>query len=177
MIIAGTIIAVLMIAVMWLLWTPLRLEIDSEAGLFQLEWRHVVRINWLPEQAPDCVRVRAPFLDRQFRMTSISQKQAPVQRQREQKPPSTQKPLSLKSVWRMTRNVLQSFEVKRLYIDWDSDDFIWNAQAYPLACVLNSRGDARIQINFMGRREVALVLENRVGRLLGVVLHTFFTKQ
>ncbi len=80
-------------------------------------------------------------------------------------------------MWRLGRNLLRTFKIKRLQIWWDSDDFIWNARVYPLASVVNTLGIGRVWINFTGRRELALIVENRPGRMLWAVLHTFITKR
>ena len=80
-------------------------------------------------------------------------------------------------MWRLGRNVLRSFEIKRLEIWWDSDDFIWNAQIYPLARFISSWGVGKIYINFTGQCELALRVENRLGRIIWAVLHTFISKR
>ncbi len=178
MIIGGILLGLLLVALAWLLWTPLRLEIDSEAGHFQVEWRHLMRVNWLPEEALDCIHVKAPFLNRHFFLSEMPAKREEMPAKTEpQKPHPAKKSRSIKTAWRMGRKILRSFEVKRFQLDWDSDDFIWNARMFPLVFGLSAWKNAQVQINFMGRREIALVLENRLGRILWAVIHTFLTKQ
>lgn len=78
---------------------------------------------------------------------------------------------------RMARNILRSFRIKRFHLVWDSDDFIWNARLYPIAWQINRRIAGRLEINFQGRRELALTAENRLARLIWAVLKTFTHKQ
>lgn len=178
MTVVGIFLGLLMLVLIWLLWTPIRLEIDSENSHFQLEWRHIARVRWLPEQALDCLFIKALFWERQLYLTNHPVKRTQtVSAPKVKKAPPVKKPLPLKTIWRLTRHLLQSFEVKRFQVQWDSDDFIWNARVFPLAWFLSTRWNARVQINFMGRRELALVLENRPGRMLWAVLQTFFTKR
>lgn len=177
MLIVAIIFGLFLITIGWLCWTPLRLEIDSENGVFQLEWRHVARVNWLPEQALDCIRIRAFFFERQFFLTNIPPKRTERAVKRSvQKARPRKKTMPARTIWRLCRRLLQSFDVKRFELQWDSDDFIWNARLYPLVWFLSTRWNAQVQVNFMGRRELALVLENRTGRMLWAVLQTFFTK-
>ncbi len=79
-------------------------------------------------------------------------------------------------MWRLFRNLLRTFEVKRFHLVWDSDDFIWNARWYPLAWHLSTLGKGLVEINFSGRRELALIVENRLGRITWAVFKTFITK-
>lgn len=164
----------------WILWAPIRLEIDSDAGVFGLEWYGLCRVQWLPTEALDQLRLNVLFLQWPIRLGSSEttppkpEKKPKVQ---QVKKPAGRKKMSLKQMFRLGRNLLGTFRVRRFHLVWDSDDFIWNARAYPVAQLLNSRGYGRIEINFMGRRELALILENRLGRLIWAALRTFITKQ
>lgn len=58
------ILGIFIAGLVWLLWTPLCVEIDSEAGVFRAEWRHLCAVQWLPEEGLDVIRVEAPFFRR-----------------------------------------------------------------------------------------------------------------
>ena len=162
----------------WLLWAPLRIEIDSERGRFAIEWKYICAIEWLPEIALDRLQIRVFFIRRSVALSGSSKKKKPADKpEKQDQKPKRRKPVSMRTMWRLARNLLRTFEVKRLQLLWDSDDFIWNAQAYPLACMVNGWSKANIQINFTGQRELALLVENRLGRILWAVLHTFTTKR
>lgn len=169
----------------WLLWTPLRVEIDSEAGVFRAEWRYLCAVQWLPEEGLNVIRVEAPFFRRHIQLSATTPPGGkPVQKPEKTAAPPVPAPpakkkqkLSPKMMWRLGCNFLRTFKIKRLQIWWDSDDFIWNARAYPVAHFLNTLGAGEVRINFWGRRELALVVENRLGRMLGAVLYTFISKR
>lgn len=177
------ILGVLLGGLAWLLWTPLRLEIDSGTGVFRAEWRHLCAVQWLPDEGLDIIRVEAPFFRRNIRLSGLSGPGKSPDKKPEKadaKPARFAKKkqrLSIKMMWRLGRNFLRSFKIKRLQIWWDSDDFIWNARAYPIAHFVNTLGIGQLRINFVGRRDLALVVENRLGRMLGAVLFTFITKR
>lgn len=162
----------------WFLWAPLRLEIDSTRGIFQLRWLSIGRVQWLPESGIDHFRWKIFFWQNELwlnRLPAVSKKQGEAKQA--VKKPQTRKPLPLKTTLRLLRNVLRSFKIKRLQIWWDSDDFVWNAQVYPLTAAFNSWSQHRIYINFTGRRDLVLQVENRLGRVAWAALKTFIYKQ
>lgn len=181
--IGGVILALLLLIFAWLLWTPLRLEIDTESGIFRVEWQYLFAVHWLPDEGVDVIRVEAPFFRRTIALSTMGTTQNSPKKSPEK--PKAQpvirarkkQHISAGMMWRLGRNFLRSFKIKRLLIWWDSDDFIWNARVYPLARLVNTLGIAQIRINFMGRRELALVAENRLGHILGAVLYTFIFKR
>lgn len=163
----------------WLLWTPLRVEIDSEKGIFRGEWRHLCAVQWLPEEGFDRIQVEAPFFRRKIQLSGVSKPEKHRVKKQTQPalPVKKKQTFPAKTMWRLGRNMLRSFKIKRLHIWWDSDDFIWNAQVYPLAHFVNMLGIGKVWINFTGRRDLALTVENRLGRMLWAVLQTFITKR
>lgn len=181
--IGWVILGLLLLLLAGLLWTPLRVEIDTESGIFRAEWRYLGAVQWLPDEGPDVIRLEAPFFRRDIRLAGLAKTQKrPDKTPEKQKakpgsPVKKKQRMSAGMMWRLGRNFLRTFRIKRLQIWWDSDDFIWNARAYPLAHFINMLGVGQVRINFMGRRELALVVENRLGRMLGAVLYTFITKR
>lgn len=181
--IGWVILALLLLFFAWFLWTPLRVEIDTESDIFRAEWRHICAVQWLPGEGLDVIRVEAPFFRRTIALSAMgttqnSPKKSPEKPKAQPVPPARKKQhISAGMMWRLGRNFLRTFTIKRLHIWWDSDDFIWNARAYPLAHLLNMLGVGQVRINFTGRRELALVVENRLGRMLGAVLYTFISKR
>lgn len=63
--------------------------------------------------------------------------------------------------WRLMR----SFKVRKWYLNVDTDDVIANAYLYPFFFWL-SRGKAKWKINYEGRVDVDILIENRIGRML-----------
>lgn len=181
--IGWVILGLLLIILVWLFWTPLRLEIDTESGIFRAEWQYLCAVQWLPDEGPDVIRLEAPFFRRNIHLSGLAQAQkrpaiTPEKAKAKRvSPVKKKKRLSAGMMWRLGRSFLRTFKIKRLQIWWDSDDFIWNARAYPLFHFVNMLGVGQVWINFMGRRELALVVENRLGRMLGAVLYTFITKR
>lgn len=163
----------------WLFWAPIRIAIDSEAGMFAVEWWGLGRLQWLPEKSLDRLYLSVWFFQWPIRLGPSEQKAArpkkPAKTERPRKP-GPKKNMAAKTLFRMIRNVLRSFRIKRFYLVWDSDDFIWNARWYPVAWHFSYWSGGHLEINFQGRRELALTVENRLGRIAWAVLKTFTTK-
>ena len=83
--------------------------------------------------------------------------------------------MSWAQIRKMALNVLRSFNIKYCRIFWDMGDYVLNAQLFPLFWFLRRR-DIFVDINFQGRREVSLLIENRPGRLLWFVIKAFIFK-
>lgn len=164
------------VLLMWLLWAPLRLVIDTEQAVFRLEWRSIGCVAWLPEQALDLLEVRVLFFRRRLQLGETGRPK-PEKRQEKKRPTPKRKGKSLspKRLMRLAINVLRSFRVRRFHLIWDTDDFVRNAWFFPPAAWVSARGWP-VQINFQGRRELALIVENRLARVVWAVLKTFFTK-
>lgn len=56
--------------------------------------------------------------------------------------------------------IIRSFKVKKFYLDLDSGNCITNAKLYPLFTLLN-RTKKGFKINFEGRNELVLYIQNR----------------
>ncbi len=178
--IALILLFVLLALVAWLLWTPLRIEIDSEAGIVYLAWQGVASVKWEAEQGLDVLQLRVIGFRKDLRMGQERGVKAPPTAAKpagkKRKKARVRRAFPLKTILRMARNVLCTFKINRLKIYWDSDDFIWSARLYPLVFYLNYRIGGQVAINFRGRRALALSVENRLGRMIWAVLQTFTTK-
>ncbi|PSR15334.1 MAG: hypothetical protein C7N36_00350 [Bacteroidetes bacterium] len=71
--------------------------------------------------------------------------------------------------WRKMRRILNSFEVKVLRVNLDTDDFIWNSLLFPLFFFLNNE-KRKLTINYCGKEEIVCIVKNRPYRLLVAVL-------
>lgn len=78
--------------------------------------------------------------------------------------------------WRfLMERILQSFTIKRVVLDLDTDDVILNAQLVPLF-LYASGGARKLSTNFNGRAYLHLHLLNRPSRLLWIFIQ-FLTKK
>lgn len=169
--IGWAILAIIILAVTGLLLAPVRLEIDTRQNLARLHWQGIIAVQWLPDEALDCVSVRNWLFHKKIFVTRSKALKADKLKPHKQEPSSKKTSrLKIKTLWRLAGNIVRSFTVRKCRISWDTDHFMWNAWLYPLA---QQWGRDRVQINFQGRQEIELVVENRLGNLAGAALKTF----
>ena len=68
----------------------------------------------------------------------------------------------------MLRDVLKTFTVRKLNLDVDTGDFVLNAQLTPVVVLLN-QGPAQIQVNYSGRTNLWIEVENQLIRLIPII--------
>lgn len=156
--------------VLLVLLAPLRLEINSVNGIYKMEWWPLAVVRWLPETGLDVVEVQLLFFRKQIEMSKLGEKQKPPSSAPVKAPVGSGKPrkrseMSVQEIFRLAAGLLKTFRVRQCRIWWDTDDYLINAWLYPLA-YLRSNGAVQVSINFQGRRDVVLMVENRLGRVL-----------
>jgi len=157
------------------------MEVDSMQGFIRVEWGGLAGVAWVPADAWDVLHLRVLGMRRQIRLGEHPNQAAAVDEAPEEPANKRKrhkgKGLPIKTTVRMVLRVLRTFRVRRCRILWDSDDFVWNAWAWPVACFLNTQIHGSVRINFIGKRDIHLVVENRLGRIVWAVLRTMAFKQ
>jgi hypothetical protein len=147
-----------------LLWTPLRLVIDSKRDVYQVEWQYIGSATLVEYDNFLGVRIQIFFLRKIIPIAfSFKQKKEvkPAVKKQVRKGPSV---FSARFRSKFIK-ILKSFEIKRLKINWDTDDYILNAYLYPITPFLITENKS-FNINFEGKQEVELIIENRLVRIL-----------
>lgn len=162
-----------------LLWTPLRLIIDSKKDLYKVEWKYIGSVFLV--ECNDCmgVQIQVLFFKKIIPFDRIFKKKVKSEdKPQTKKTPSCHTPLAVTNTrsgvfstyWRSKlKKIMRSFHIKRCQVNWDTDDYILNAYLYPFTPFLYSPQKS-FTINFEGKRDIELIIENRLGR----ILKTFF---
>lgn len=66
-----------------------------------------------------------------------------------------------------------AIKVKRLYVNWDTDNYLLNAYLYPFTHALRLKS-GYLKINFAGRQDVDVLLQTRLCRLAWAYLQILF---
>jgi hypothetical protein len=145
-----------------LLWMPFRLIIDSKQDVYRVEWQYMCSAMLVETEEDMGIQIQVLFFkkflpfDWFFQRKSKPKKQTATTRD-----PSVSKPFLRPNL----KKILFSFRVKRCRINWDTDDYVWNAYLYPIAFFL-FRTKETVIINFEGKRDIELVIENRLIRII-----------
>jgi hypothetical protein len=149
----------------WLLWTPLFIEVDSIRGVYRVDWQGIAGVGWSPEADPTVLRLRIFWWRRRIDLATRPDVTPTTPDQKKRTRPKQKGKRRRMPIFRIVRNVLSSFRVRKGLIWWDTDDFSRNATLYPLSVYTWSR-KIKVIINFEGRNDVVLVLQNSLGRLI-----------
>lgn len=155
-----------------LLWLPLEVEIDTNHALYRARWRGIFGIRGVPEEQGWRWFFKILGWEKEWKAGTkkpVAPKRTP------HKPPAkkTKRPFSPRQMWALAKNLFSAVKVKRFRLDWDSGDYIRNAQLYPLFHSLSKRGRSW-NINFMGREELEILLQTRLWYLAAAFLRVFF---
>ena len=156
----------------WILLAPMRLEIDTRSGLFRVRWVGFGAAQWLPEERLDCVYVETWFFRKRLFLGDLQTRPGRVKK-RQKNPRKTKRSIRLATILKIFRNLRRSFRVRQCRVDWDTGDYLWNAWLFPVTRQW-SRGN--VAINFSGRREIVLVVENSAGAVLMAITRSFISK-
>lgn len=156
--------ALLLALLLFLLFTPIRLKIDSLAKQFYVQVWGVATCRLVWQEGP-LLRVEVlffrftidPMRKRDTRGKTLDVRQETEDARRGKK--------SRMGQLKRFLNVLRSFEVKAFRLDLDTSDVLWNGYLYPVFFFLNS-AKTPMHINYEGRVELLLHIENRLARML-----------
>lgn len=149
-----------------LLLIPIQLRIDSIKGIYQMEWKNLVRANLLFENEEPIARLKIFFWEKDLHLlkTQISSKK--VSKERKKKAPKQKKKFDFRKKF---NRLMKAIQVNQFFLNIDTDRYIWNAYLYPLFFLL--RKEKRdININFQGNVELLLEIQSRPIKILYALL-------
>ncbi|MBN2172491.1 MAG: hypothetical protein JW731_00060 [Bacteroidales bacterium] len=172
---AGTIILVILfILILWFLTAPIYLCIDTTEKAYYGGIRGIVKIFLVEdEEALFILHIRWFLMD--FRINPFKEKV--LKPKKDQKRPSKRKrskPLKLlRLVMKMSWNSIRSFKLKKLEVNLDTDDVIWNGYLVPVFIYTNQKKSVQFDINYSGQNNIILIIENRLITLLFNNIRTY----
>jgi len=162
-----SIIVFLACILIFLLYTPIFLEIDSTRRLVQIRMRGVARVRIITRESKIGICLNILGWEKLiFPGTRRKRKEAAAKTSGFQLKRSTLKKMPAKIL-----AVIRSFRVKIFDLNIDTDDYAVNALLFPFA-VLLSRSNHSVRINFEGEVELRLTIENNLQHMLRAYLFT-----
>lgn len=146
---------------LYFLFAPLRLEIDTNTGMYRFSIRPFFYFRWVTEIFPGYGELGIFGFRRRIDFQRKSQKPKVVRREKRKR---AQRKISFDS--RRVVRMIRSFRIKKWLLNLDTGDMALNGRLYPVFLLLQYKTGKRFQINFCGRREFILTIENNFFRLL-----------
>lgn len=159
-----TILLILIFLMVWLIFVPVVVEVDTDHHRYQIRQRGTMRF-WITT-------------DFHFNLRIFGIK-VPLKSKDKTHQPPTAKPIrnrsSLQNKVALIKGIFRSITLKWLRLDVDTDDVVFNAQLIPV-CLFLSRGPVHLTTNFDGRVYASLRAEIHLYRI-GWALLLFSLKQ
>ncbi len=144
----------------WLLLSPLDLRIDTQNNLYFLRWRYLARAEVLSDDGPGlAVRLWVGPFRWRFDLLEWAGKEK-TEKPKPEKKEKAKRKKSRMPKWATIRRIIRTFRVRRCFVDLDTGDYTRNAWLFPLFYLLR-RPRAAVRVNFQGRNEVDLWIQNR----------------
>lgn len=77
-----------------------------------------------------------------------------------------------KPKWKILKELLKSFKIVKLSWTLDTDDYVLNAQLYPLFYLTKNFTSYNVSINFQGENGLVLIVKNNAWRVLKAIIKT-----
>ncbi len=158
-------------AIFWLLWAPIRLEVNTWKGIYRVEWIGLGALNWLPEQGLDVIETRLFFWKKRWALSEMQSKPEPPKTKPKTK--AVKKPQRGIARWLLVKKIARTFKVRHCRLWIDTGDYLWNAWLFPAGWLLQ-KPNVGVWINFQGKNEGSLLVENRLGRVLWIIISSRF---
>ncbi|NND15092.1 MAG: hypothetical protein HKN89_02060 [Eudoraea sp.] len=150
----------LLLLLLALLFVPLNLVLNTVTQQYYIQAVGLAKVK-IEGDEKEIIRLRLQALFRNFYFYPIDWIAKPKKIKEGKSKKKKTNHLSPGTILRL----LRSFKVKRLWVDVDTGDCITNSKLYPVVALMNFWG-GNYGVNFQGRNELVLHIQNRPIRLL-----------
>jgi len=168
MVITLAVLFLVLLLILFFLFTPLIISINTEEKLYEVRLKGVLRLHFRFEG--DLFQVKGTLFFIPFTISTFNAKQKKDKESKRGLKNLYAKLAELKSAPTLLRyafKVLKTFNIRYLRLNFDTDDFVRNAQLVPYVAYLNSRVEnMNLSINFTGESFAVMMIQNRIYKLL-----------
>ncbi len=148
---------------LWILLGPVIIFLNTDTNRYLLVLPGVIKLVLVPNAELFHIRGWVFFIPFKYNPFKGRKKEKP------EKPKIKAKPRKLSGNIQMMIDAVRSFRIKKLFLDFDTDDFILNAWLVPAFSYVNSE-NIRMRVNFEGNSSLILDLRLRLGALLWILI-------
>jgi hypothetical protein len=152
----------------WIVVAPIIIKINSTQQVYELHWVSIGHASVLFNTDQIIVAFQIFFFKKRiaidlFKICTSTKESKPDRKK------NKSKSYSFSKTGYKVKKVLQSFQVKKLWLNLDTDDYYYNAFLYPIFFFV--KGDHyRLNINYQGKNELILIVKNRFIRILFAII-------
>ena len=167
MVVLTVILSLLTLLLLWLLLMPVILFIDTSSGQYFLQLKGLAKAS-VEGHEEEMVRIRFNVLGFKWYFYPIKavikkrdrKKNKEIKRRSEKQAEAKRRRSFKRDDLHLMLNLVRSFKVHRFFVNIDTGDVVWNAKLYPLCALFRFLG-GNLHVNFQGRNQLALHIENR----------------
>ena len=156
-------ILLLVLLLTWLLLGPVILRLNTDLNQYQLMLPGVIKASVIHSQDLAYIRGWIFFIPFRIDLSKLKMGRGKKDKKRKKTGKRT-------GSIRMIKSVPGAFQVRRLWLDVDTDDFMLNVWLIPAFSALNNNRNIRMQVNFEGQLIMDLDLRTRIVSLLWIVI-------
>ena len=151
----------------WLLLGPVILRLNSDRNQYQLMLPGVIKASVVPSQ--DLIHIKGWIFFIPFRLDLSKLNKGKGKKTGDEKKKRKKSRKRTGSLG-MIRSIPDAFQIRRLWLDLDTDDFMLNVWLIPSFSALNHHRNIQMQVNFEGHLFMDLDLRTRIASLLWVII-------
>lgn len=156
-------ILVFLILIVGIMFTPIKLEIDTANNTYLLQWKGIASLSLIPVPNDLLMQFSVFFWKKDFYPLHYQAKK------KLEKPKKTKQKKVRSQQWAHKGfRLLKSFEIKAFQLNLDTDNFIQNSYLFPIFHLLDNP-KRQMKINYKGDSELFLIVENRLYRMLAAL--------
>jgi hypothetical protein len=164
------ILVLLVFMILWVVFVPVYLRINTDVGQYEISQKGTLRFSFHPRESP-ALRLRV------FGFGINMQKKArppslPASEKKKGKPAVKRSPRAWLD---LQRGILRSLRLRKLECAVDLDDVVLTARLVPFLMLLN-RGAVSISTNYVDRNFLRVEVEGRINRILWTICRFFIKK-
>jgi hypothetical protein len=156
-------IAVFLGLLAYLLFATLLVEIDTSHQLYSFSIVPVFRISWVVDEFPRHPEITIFGFRKKLNLQAWFKGTAP-------KETKVRKPSKFRISFSKIRSLVRSFRVKKWLVNIDTGDMALNGEMFPLMYALMRMTGKEFYINFFGKNEVVITIENNAFRMLKAII-------
>lgn len=164
---------IVVLGLVLILWLPWEIEINTLQNVYQMRWKGVIGASVRVDKGNSTLKWYYQLFGwhREWHPVFGLPRAKGVNKVPAQKAGTH---WTFRQIISLLKKLFSAVKVKRFYVNWDTDDFIYNAYLYPLTHAIHLR-NGRFQINFTGQHDLNILLQTRLCRLAWAYLQVLFS--
>lgn len=157
------IVAVVVFLLLYLLFAPFFIEIDSEKNIFRVRFHQLASGSLLIHDNSIFIQLKIIAWRKQFDLLELpSEKKKQVDKVKKK----SGRKISIHKIIR----VIRTFEVRKLFVTLDTGNMQTNGILYPMVFALRTISKKNLSINFFGENKLVLQIRNNAARIIWAII-------